>query len=338
MNTHRIIISRTDSIGDVILTLPLAGIIKKYLPETYILFLGSAYTKDVIDTCVHVDEFVDWTALSKLPENEANAAFRSLNATTILHVFPRKAIAVLAKKAKIQNRIGTTNRVYHWLNCNELIKLSRKNSDLHESQLNTKLLQPLGINIDFSLQEIESFYGFEKTKLLPEKYRVLLDDKKFNLILHPKSKGSAREWGLDNFAGLIDILPESHYKIFISGTTAEAALMQAEILDKYATITDITGKLTLAEFIAFIGQADGLLAASTGPLHIAAALGKVALGIYPPIKPMHPGRWKAVGKQSHCFVKEKACNDCRKTMDCHCMKSITPEEIMEYLEKNCSKI
>ena len=338
MKTQRIIISRTDSIGDVMLTLPLAGILKKYFPDIYILFLGSAYTKDIVDCCEYIDEFIDWTLLSNLLENGAIIELKKHNADSILHVFPRKEIAVLAKKANIKNRIGTTNRTYHWLNCNQLVKLSRKKSDLHESQLNTKLLKPLGIDKDFNLSEITSYYGFSKINTLPDVFNLLIDKEKFNLILHPKSKGSAREWGLENYASLIEILPVDKYKIFISGTSTEAALMQTKIIDKYDNIIDLTGKLTLAEFIAFIAQVDGLVAASTGPLHIAAALGKAALGIYPPIRPMHPGRWMPVGKFAHYFVNKKTCNDCRKTMDCHCMKSISPEEISEYLEKNCRKL
>ncbi len=333
MKTQRIIISRTDSIGDVMLTLPLAGILKKYFPDIYILFLGSAYTKDIVECCEYIDEFIDWTLLNKLSENEAIIELKKYNTDTIIHVFPRKEIAILAKKANIKNRIGTTNRTFHWFNCNQLVKLSRKNSNLHESQLNTKLLNPLGIDKDFNLSEIASYYGFSKINALPEKFNLLINKEKFNLILHPKSKGSAREWGLENFARLIEILPTDKYKIFITGTEAEATLMQSEILDKYKNITNLTGKLTLSEFIAFIAVADGLIAASTGPLHIAAALGKHAIGIYPPIKPMYPIRWKPVGENAHYFVKEKICNDCRKTNDCHCMKSISPEEIKEYIDK-----
>ncbi len=338
MNSQRIIISRTDSIGDVVLTLPLAGILKKYMPKSYIFFLGSAYTKDVVDCSEHIDEFIDWTSLSHLPEKEAVKMIQTYKADIILHVFPCKKIAILAKKAKIEYRIGTTNRIYHWFNCNKLVRLSRKNSNLHESQLNTKLLQSLEIEKDFNLTQITSFYGLSEIKILPEAFNGLLDKEKFNLILHPKSKGSAREWGLNNFAKLIEILPKDKYKIFISGTSDEAALMQSEILDKNDKITDLCGKMSLAEFISFIAQADGLIAASTGPLHIAAALGKTALGIYPPIKPMHPGRWKPVGKNAAYFVKNQTCNDCKKTNDCHCMKSILPEEIKEYLDKKCKKI
>jgi ADP-heptose:LPS heptosyltransferase len=44
----KIVISRTDSIGDVVLTLPLAGILKEKYPKAKIIFLGNTYTKPII--------------------------------------------------------------------------------------------------------------------------------------------------------------------------------------------------------------------------------------------------------------------------------------------------
>jgi ADP-heptose:LPS heptosyltransferase len=38
-----------------------------------------------------------------------------------------------------------------------------------------------------------------------------------------------------------------------------------------------------------------LVAASTGPLHIASAVGIHAIGLYPSKRPMHPGRWMPLG-------------------------------------------
>jgi ADP-heptose:LPS heptosyltransferase len=334
MNPKRIIISRTDSIGDVILTLPLAGILKHHFPDLHLMFLGSAYTKAVIDCCKHIDEFIDWTYIKTLKEDEAVSFLKTKKADSIIHVFPLKEIAILAKKAGIPSRIGTTNRIYHWYTCNKLLRFSRKNSDLHEAQLNTKLLKPFGINRPYETEELISFYGFESRIPITDTISSLIDKEKFNLILHPKSKGSAREWGPDNFAALIETLPKDKFRIFVSGTASEAQLMQTELLDKYKdSITDITGKFSLSEFISFISQSDGLIAASTGPLHIAAALGKIALGIYPPIKPMHPGRWKPLGEKASFAVAEKQCSACRKSNECKCMKDITPDIVNYKLEQ-----
>ena len=51
----KILISRTDSIGDVILTLPMAGLIKKNYPDSVIFFLGRTYTKETIALSKHID-------------------------------------------------------------------------------------------------------------------------------------------------------------------------------------------------------------------------------------------------------------------------------------------
>jgi heptosyltransferase-3 len=169
MNPKRIIISRTDSIGDVILTLPLAGILKSFFPDLHIAFLGSSYTKDIINCSDYVDEYLDWNLISNLSESKAIDFLKSKNIDTIIHVFPKKKIARFAKKAGIRNRIGTTNRLYHWFTCNKLLGLSRKNSHLHETQLNIKLLKPFGIKSPYELNEIYNFYGFKAKEILSDK-------------------------------------------------------------------------------------------------------------------------------------------------------------------------
>jgi heptosyltransferase-3 len=192
---NNIIISRTDSIGDVMLTLPVAGAVKKKFPSTKIVFLGTAYTKPVIEACKFVDEFID---IKDLYEKEILIDGRKPEA--ILHVFPVKKIAFAAKRKQIALRIGTTNRIYHWLTCNKLVRLSRKNSELHEAQLNLKLLQGIGLNYQPSIQELIPLFGFEKTEPLEKQFASLLSTEKFNLILHPKSQGNgSRRFTIQHF-------------------------------------------------------------------------------------------------------------------------------------------
>jgi heptosyltransferase-3 len=324
MKTSTIILSRTDAIGDVVLTLPMAGVLRSLYPGCRILFLGRSYTEAVVAACVHIDSFLNWDEWKALPPAEAARAMAATGADTIVHVFPDKRIASLAKRAGLAQRIGTTNRLYHWLTCNRLVRLSRKNSDLHEAQLNLKLIVPLGAKELYSLDEIGGFYGLSRLTPLPETIAALPDPTRFNVVLHPKSRGSAREWGLENFAELIRLLPRDRFKIFISGTTAERALMPSLFSD-FPFITDLTGRLSLGELMSFIARVDGLVAASTGPLHLAAALGIHALGIYPPMRPMHPGRWGPVGPRAEVFVQPGDCSACRKTADCSCMRGIAPQ-------------
>lgn len=367
----RIILSRTDSIGDVVLTLPLAGVLKKYLPETTVLFLGNSYTKPVVEASTFVDEFINWDPISRMTYRDQVAAFRSLRADAIIHVFQVKEITKLAKLSGIPLRVGTTHRLFTWFYCNRLIWFSRKNSSLHEAQLNLKLLKPLGIDVKLSREEIPEYYGLEAPKslfaslcsqgdLLPppqgragegsssnlviaripsiretrqqhQASGIRHPASKFKLILHPKSKGSAREWGLENFSRLIELLPKNKYEVFITGTEAEGELMREFLAKHRNAVTDMTGKMTLPEFMDFIRACDGLVAASTGPLHLAAAFGKVAIGLYAPMRPIYPTRWAPLGEKATYLVLDKTCNDCRKNMDCHCMKEIRAEKVVEQL-------
>lgn len=332
MPYKRILISRTDGIGDVILALPVAGVLKKIFPQSHIIFLGRNYTKPVIDACVNIDEFAAWDDIEKHSDETIRIReLKKINAEVIIHVFPRKVIADLAKKAQIPLRVGTSNRLYHWLTCNRIIKLSRKSSPHHEAQLNLKLLFSLGAKKRYEKEEIPRFYGLKHIEKLDHIYKELLDKRKFNLIIHPKSKGSAREWGMKNFSELIKILPEGIFKIFISGTEEELHQVRSHLLNPYPKITALPGNMTLGQLISFIASADGVLAASTGPLHIAAALGKFAVGIYAPMRPIHPGRWAPLGLHASFLVKDKKCNKCKKSKRCECIESISPETVKQKL-------
>src|SRR5687767_4635573 len=107
----RIIISRTDSIGDVVLTLPLAVALKKRIPNAYILFLGQKYTEPVIRCCSAVDEFID---AGDVLAPDGKDYLKRLEADAMLHVFPKSNIASTAKSAGIPLRVGTSHRLYHF--------------------------------------------------------------------------------------------------------------------------------------------------------------------------------------------------------------------------------
>lgn len=324
---QRILISRTDSIGDVVLTLPMAAVLKSNFPEAVISFMGRSYTKPVINACKYVDEFMDADDFLQQTTNVQKIQ-------AIVHVFPTLEMAKQAKVLRIPVRIGTTNRLYHWAYCNKLVKLSRKNSHLHEAQLNIRLLKPFDIRTHYPLDEIELLYGLEKLEPLRNEFSLLLKKETYNLLLHPKSQGSGREWPLENYVQLIRSLDTSRYTIFISGTEKERPLLQPLFEQVGHLVTDITGKMNLSQFISFINACDGLVASGTGPIHLAAALGKDAMGIYPPLRPIHPGRWRPVGPKANVFVVEKDCNACTGNPSaCSCIKEVRPEWIKNYLDK-----
>lgn len=329
----RILLSRIDSIGDVVLTLPMAGLIKQAYPQAQILFLGSNYTRHVVECSIFIDEFINWTSLKDETTAHKIDFFKAKEIDTFVHVFPNKELAQLAYKAGIKRRIGTSHRWYHHLYCNVRPNFTRKNSDLHEAQLNVKLLADLNIFPPRNYKKLSPFMGFRNTAPLDKKWFDLLSVDGYNVILHPKSKGSAREWGLHNFAQLRDILLQERCKLFLTGTEEEGRLFRSALLLPSSRVVDLSGQMDLQQLIAFIARADALVAASTGPLHIAAACGVKAVGIYPPVRPMHPGRWAPLGPQAYALSNgNTSCKQCaKKQPSCSCMADVSPDEVARYI-------
>ena len=324
------LVSRTDAIGDVVLTLPVAGRLKQLRPGCRVVLIGRTYPAPVAAACPWVDDFLNLDDMLKLPEAEQVAKLRAYEAAAIVHVFPNKALARLAQKARIPVRIGTRNRWQHWLTCNRLVALSRRHSPLHEAQLNLQLLQPLGAASETPLSEAAALVRLQPAQPLPAQFQLLLQERQpdqLNIILHPRSRGSAREWGLAHFGQLARLLHQAGHRVFVTGTAAEGEELTNWRQENTAFLAaDLTGQLSLPQFIAFIAAADGLVAGSTGPLHLAAALGRHVLGLYPPIRPMHPGRWKPLGPHADYLVFDKPdCVDCRaQPAACTCIRAIEP--------------
>ena len=328
---EHIIISRTDAIGDVVLTLPVALALRKNFPNCKITWFGKTYTHDVIKAAPYINGFINFDEWMQLSDSDRVNQLKSLNADAIVHVFPRKEVAKAAKQAGIKNRIGTSHRIFHWLSCNQLINLGRKNSSLHEAQLNIKLLSPFGIDIP-TVEELKSFGAY----LTPPSFFSfdVLNTEKVKVILHPRSRGSGREWGLQNFKKLIDLLPADKYSVFVTGTKEEAATMVEFLNELPSHVVNMTGKLSLSEYISFIQQCNGLVAAGTGPLHIAAALGTTVLGLFPPIRPIHPGRWEPIGPKANYLCVDKTCNNCKSNAaSCKCISDITPTMVFASIQQ-----
>ncbi len=329
-------ISRTDSIGDVILTLPMATVLKEKFPKSKIFFLGRTYTIPIINKQPAVDEVLNWDEIELMESDEQVQYLKNKKIDTFIHVFPDKKIAKLVKRAEIPTRIGTSHRLFHFLTCNKKVSFSRKNSDLHESQLNLKLLGPIIGKKDFSISEIADRTKLKKPSFLEERFVRLIDKDKFNLILHPRSQGSAVEWGLQNYTALLGLLPQDKFKIFVSGTEKEKASMKKFLMQNEPFIQDVTGLFSLDEFISFIDACDGLVACSTGPLHIASALNKYALGIYSEKRPIHSARWGPIGVNSEIIINTSI-EVTKDTDPFEEIQGITPERVSKRLLKWVAK-
>lgn len=330
------LLCRTDNIGDLVLTLPLTAWLKKQFPACRITVCCRAYAAATVARCRFVDAVIERESLTDPVAQLAGAGYGC-----VIFAFPDRQLAKAAKQAKIALRVGTSHRLYHWLYCNRLAHFSRVKSGLHEAQLNFALLKPLGMDYTPSLGEIPALYGLDGLNDGGAAGNVSgnvsgnfaghfagsvpFESEHFNLILHPKSNGNGREWPLEYFVQLArELQADSRIRCWISGSAAEGELLAkaAPALFALPNVRSLCGQFNLAGFIECIAACDGLIASGTGPLHLAAALGKPTLGLFPPLKPIDPARWAAVGSRARNLVREAACQGCPGAQDCACMRAI----------------
>ncbi len=323
MSMSHILISRTDNIGDVVLTLPLAGYLKSLFPGVRIDFLCRAYAAPVVRHCRFVDTVIALETLTDPADAFARAGY-----DTVIFAYPNRKLAAAAKRAGVAQRVGTSHRLFHWLSCNRLAHFSRVKSALHEAQLNFALLRPLGIDVVPTLAEIPAWYGLAAPRR-PD-IDALCDAARFNLILHPKSNGNGREWPLASYTELARLLgARADLTLWVTGSAAEGELLarEAPALLALANVRNACGTLDLEGLLALIGRCDGLLASGTGPLHMAAALGRPTLGLFPPLKPIDPQRWGALGVQAQSLCAETPCGACADPANCLCMRALGVEQV-----------
>ncbi len=326
----RIILSRPDALGDAVVTMTTAGWIKQHAPGAHITVLIKRYTLDVWRQCRHADGILVLEDLEAMGDAGAVRELQATGAGAIVHAFPHRQVARWAKQAAIARRIGTGHRWWHWTTCNERVFFSRKRSDLHEAQLNINLLRPFGMEVPPSLADLVPHIGYVAPVPSAEVNSLLRPDR-VNVILHPLL-GSGVGWGLANFAELIAALDPARYHLLVTGTADEAERYRRALPLDAGHVTDVGGKLPLHGLMELIGACRAFVSASTGPLHVAAASGVRAIGLFSMRRPILPARWAPIGRDAHALTFDPWCARCARGERCDCIERISPDRVVALLD------
>lgn len=338
MNDYKnILVVRTDKIGDVVLTIPLAGILKKQFPEAKVTFLVQNYTKPLVECCSDIDQVIclqkkeDKTLIS-----ENIKMLKKQDFDICITVSPKFKLAFILKAAGIKTRIGTGYRWYSFL-FNKKVYEHRKTAEKHELEYNVNLLSQIGIKQNISPKTVEfNIHPESKTdsnvKQKLEKQKI--DPAKTSVILHPGSGGSAVDWPQEHFLQLTELMArELDINIFVTGSESEKELCQKLVVSQ--NVYNLAGQFNLAELVSLVNFSEMMIANSTGPIHIGAALGKFTIGFYPKIRVCSAERWGPYTNKKVLFEPEICGSDCTRKQceQIDCMKSINPEQVFEKIKK-----
>jgi len=290
-----VLVSRTDKIGDVILTLPLINELKRLIPNSRISFLISRKLENLINGYKDVDEvfFIEDISIDKfLSANKFDSA---------ISVYPRKELALAFYRAGIKVRVGTAYRFYSVL-FNQRIKEHRKYAEKHEADYNLNLLSFLGKDISY---EKKFYFTYTKSESDSLESRI----SSFGLhgkfvIIHPGSKGSARDLPMDRILQIPEVIIKNYpdYQIVLTGITQEkqiTGLFKEIYKDR---VKDLAGVLSLRELMILTDKSSLFISNSTGPIHIAGALNKNIIGFYPNSAPMNATRWRPLSDNARVIT------------------------------------
>ena len=333
--THfrRILLVRTDRLGDVILTLPMLSFLRTSFPDAFLALLLSKYTGEIVEGNKYADELL-WYDDGRTP-----VAFRTMLRTikerafnVVILVHPTPRLAWLMFCARIPLRIGTGYRAYSLL-LNGRVYEHRKDARRHELEYNLNLLKELGCNVPPRLHEPD--YGIEIPAEAERAVKSMLRTRgvspgKRLVIIHPSSGGSAREWPPEHFGGLAaKLMEEEDVSIVVSGMAGEERRAEEVIRCAGGKPVSLVGALRMKELAALIRSASLFVSNSTGPLHLAVAVGTPVLGFYPQLVPMSARRWGPYSDRSLVLSPDRpsGCTDCSGTggSPCACMTSISVE-------------
>jgi len=335
-----ILIVRTDRIGDVVLSLPLASIIKKHFPDCKVSFLLREYTKPLAENNPNIDEVITLREIGGKPSIAKNVHLLKDRFDVCIVAYPTYPLALILFLSNIKTRIGTGYRWYSFL-FNKKNYEHRKYGEYHELEYNVHLLKQLGIEEEVTEENVS--YKIIPSVQTEENVKEDLRNLGINfirqiIIVHPGSGGSALDLPISKMKEIVNILTKEDVEIVITGTTEEKELCQSLVVNK--SILNLAGRYNLGELMALINQSEIMIANSTGPIHIAAALGKNVIGFYPKFTAASSKRWGPYTKKKNVFTPTIDCSNCTRNQceELNCMDSINIKDVVSSVKNILNKL
>lgn len=331
----RILVTRLDRIGDLVLSLPAIELIRYRFPNAYIAVMTRPATADLLQGHPSIDEVIPYYYENKGCHSSAlgNIRFireiskRGFDISFILH--PSLRSYMVSFFAGIPYRVGFATKMPGLLT--HPVADRRFEGTRHESEYTLDVVRGFGLDRPDKL--IPKIFFSAEHEAMAEK--CLSGVSGTMIALHAGASCPSKRWPKERFAeAALEILrgcPEAYFVIV--GGEAEKEL--GEYLQKTITrrVIDLTAKLSLKELAAVLARASLVISNDSGPVHIAAAVGARTLTIFGRSLPgLSTTRWKALG-EGHAYIrKDVGCAVClahRCTIGFECLAAVSSREVAQ---------
>jgi len=272
---RKLLIVRDDRLGDVILTLPAIERLKAAYPDAVLGLLVRPYLAPLASMFGPVDSVL-------ATGGDLRRTIRDFGPDAAVCISRRPAAAQALRRAGVRRVAGTGRRWFSFL-FDRRVEASRRVAVRHELEHALDLAALAGAAAGPVRFPIE--VPAETTR----RVAAWLDAHGIAgqpLVLHPGTAGSCPGWPPARWRQLAALLREADRPVVITQGPADEAAMAAFKDTGFPRFAK-----GLSELAALLSAASLTVSNSTGPIHLAAAMGRPTLAIHAPWKSCGAERW-----------------------------------------------
>lgn len=330
----RILIVRTDRIGDVLLSTPVIKALRDKYPQAYIAMMVSPYARDIVEGNPYLDKVIiydkDGTHKSWFNSLKFSRGLKRKKFDLALILHPVNRAHLVTFLAGIPRRVGYDRKLGFLLT--DRIKHTKQRGEKHEVEYNLDLLRYL--NIEPLDKNLYMPVKPESEKWVEELFkREDIDETDKLLAIHPAASCPSKVWPAERFAQATDNLAQSYgFKVFIIAGPKDLRVAEEVAEQMRSSVINLAGRTSVAQLASLLKRCALFVSNDSGPVHIASSLGIPVISIFGRNQAgLSPRRWGPLGLKDRVLHKETGCieclaHNCKKQFAC--LKAITVEDVV----------
>src|SRR3989338_2386749 len=344
MNPKRILLIRTDRIGDVVLSTPAIKAVRDAYPAAYIAFMVRPYARDIVEGNPYLNKVIIYDKDGAHKSFIATVLFalglRKKHFDTVFILHPTNRAHIVAFLAGIPNRIGLDRKMALLLT--KRIKDKKFLGEKHELDYTLDILKTLGITAKEKSPYVpvkESAENSINIKLAREGY----GGTEPLVAIAPGASCPSKRWPAERFADLVGRLKEKYgLKTVIvagPGDAKEVAELKSHLKTE---VLDLSGKTSVGELAALFKKCRIFISNDSGPVHIASAVGTPCVVVFGRKQAgLSPKRWGPTGGKDTVLHKDAGCKVCL-AHNCEngfkCLKMVTVDEVFKAASETIEEV
>lgn len=334
MGYRRILICRTDRIGDVLLSTPVIRALRQAYPEAFLAMMVSPYAKEAVEGNPDLDEVIVYDKSGAHRSWPASISFscqlrkKKFDLALILHPNVRVHVAVFF--AGIPRRIGYDYKMGFLLT--DRIPHTKPAGHKHELEYNLDLVRYLGVEpkermIYMPVKPAAEAWAENTLKCLGVGPGDGL------LAVHPGASCISKLWPVERFAEAAESLSRKYgLKVVVVSGPKDLPLADKVLSSLRVPAFSLAGKTTLSQLASILRRCRLLISNDSGPVHVAAAVGTPVVSIFGRAqKGLSPARWAPVAQNSRVLHRSAGCSECL-AHECvkgfACLRAVSVEDVV----------